>query len=310
VGVADFAGAAAELQNLWAFVKEGGDDADVALRRARVDVDAMRDALAELSLDAFPRLATSEPARALRLLEQARQVPLELAPRVAHDRAVAALGACVQAGAKPTPDLLISLGRAFDRLLDNHAALAHFRLRRLELASDGPPPPGDFEAEARGKATETLAGYLAFLVEQGHGEQVRVAIAQWQDGQREGGFGEALRRAADGVHVELRELLDATRAKIPSLRKLSEAAGAWHDLDTRMLVLLARLRDLGAESSLVDAAEDAAARCLDALSVHVYNTVGRGALPLQIIERGLSLAHAAHLREHLLNNRKTMGGAA
>jgi hypothetical protein len=309
VEVADFPGAAAELQGLWSFAHDD-DGAEGALKAARVDTDAVRDALAELSLDAFPRLATTEPQRALRLLEQARHMPHDLEPRVVHDRAVAALGACLAEGDHPRAALITSLGRAIDQLFADHAALAHFRLRRLELAGASPPPPGDFEAEARAQAVETVAAYLAYLLERGQGARVRQAIEPWQGEARSGSFGDGLRRAADAVRAELHEALGLMDGKLASVRRAVEAVAVWEALDARLSLLLARLRDLRAEPSMVDACEDAAARCLDGFSVHVFNTVARGPLPLQIIERALGLAHANHLREHLLANRSLMGGAS
>jgi hypothetical protein len=306
IEVADLPGAVAELD---ALVPAGdGVLQEAALRQARVDVDALRDALAELSLDALPRLVVGDPARALRLLERSRSASSELLPRILHDRAVAAMAACLQAGINASEELLQATGRAVDQLLADQAALAVFRLRRLELAGDAPAPPGDLGADARAKVVEALGSYLVWLLEQGQRSKVHSAIEPWAAGKREGAFGEALRRAADLVDAEVRELLEATRNRIPTLRGAEETANLWTELDLQLGALLGRLRDLRTEASLLSACEDASARCLEALAVHVYNSVTKGWLPQRIVERALTLAHAQHLKSHLLENRALMTG--
>jgi len=102
--------------------------------------------------------------------------------------------------------------------------------------------------------------------------------------------------------------LRSTKDRLPHLTALDQAGTAWREFDLRVGALLDRLRDLRAGSLQVTSCEDAAARGMDALSVHIHNTVAKGALPLRILERALGLAHAASLREHLLENRRAMGG--
>ncbi|HEY3449628.1 MAG TPA: hypothetical protein VGK67_24960 [Myxococcales bacterium] len=308
VQVSDFAGAAAELEALYS-PAWAGQDAGEGCRRARLAAEALPDALAELSLEAFPRLATRDPARALRLLERTRELPKELAPHAVHDRAVAALGACLKAGAAADEVLLQSLAAALDALLGDPEVLAVFRLRRLELSGDGPAPPADFGAEVTQKILHVAGGYLVWLLEQGAGAKVCAALEPWASKAGEAaGFGAALRRATDLVEVELRELNEALRAKLASLKTLEAASEEWASHEVRLGKLLDGLRHLRADTGLVSACEDSSARSLDAFSVHVFNGVAKGWLPLRIIERALAIARSEHLRRHLLENRTLMSG--
>ncbi|MGC4117926.1 MAG: hypothetical protein QM765_25940 [Myxococcales bacterium] len=309
VQVSDFAGAAAELEVLFSPSWAGRDAAGV-LRRARLSPEALPDALAELSLEAFPRLAARDPGRALRLLERTRELPEELAPYVLHDRAVAALGACLKDGAAADEALLRSLAAALDALLQEPAVLAVFRLRRLELSGDGPAPPADFGAEVTHKLLDAAGGYLVWLLEQGAGAKVHAAVEPWaaRTGEPAAGFESALRRATDLVEIELRELNEALRAKLPSLKTLESVTEEWASHEARLGKLLDGLRHLRADAGLVSACEDSSARTLDAFSVHVFNGVAKGWLPLRIIERALAIARSEHLRQHLIENRALMSG--
>lgn len=115
-------------------------------------------------------------------------------------------------------------------------------------------------------------------------------------------------RAADLVDTELRELNEGLKSRLGALRTLEAATEEWEGYEVRLSRLLDGLRHLRAPAGLVSAAEDSSARCMDALSVHVHNSVAKGWLPLRIIERALAIARSDHLRRHLLENRALMSG--